>query len=511
MINPKDLYIYATTQPIGTVGTSLIQYEIHRYHDFRSQTNTLAYIVVCTHRIIVPAATPYQVGPNPGAFTGYSNYPAAIANNITAAAGPSASDATVLLKELFPRTLNASISTSIEEQASTNNSLTTQQSSGSSTSQSNTFGVAISGGFFGELPVGNLSLDYQHSWGSGTFASTGSGTDAGHQAGSTSGETMSIKDWSSYGYADAKSKSPNWVWGQSYPWDVILYNQSQSSGTVTLPPFVRSRLMTTIIGGTPTAPTYTTFALPPSQLSLFGLDFTMKASWLIEFPKGVAAPETVSLTHNLSYYTASHSVTGSGPTASLTATINSVSSQTTWTSPALDLSSYALDPILTVKSGAAVNLMAANLFTYPPTAAGGPFKMVSAPNNLQVTGEGFGPQMTSDFKNGATSVAAVFKILDTDGEYSLLLHHWIGAAGSAVTLSVVVNGSAPTVIYVDALEGQGGQNNVSTIALRDLNFSSVNFHDYLRLGLNTIEIEISPVNPGLSNLYTLSALAIGQG
>lgn len=510
MINTKDLYCYATAQPIGSTGQSLIQYEIHRYRDTRSLENRLAYLVICTHRVLIPNGTPYQVGANSAAFAGYSNYPAAVTNSFTVTASPASTECSISLRELFPRTLNASISTSLDTQSGSSSSSSTQQASGSSTSQSNTFGVSLSAGFFGELPVGNIGIDYQHSWGSGTFNSTSSGTGAGQQSGSSSGETMSVKDWSSYGQSDATGRIPSWIWGQSYPWDVILYNQSQDGTNIVLPPFVQSRMMTTVTGGTPESPTYITFAMPPSQLSLFGLDFTMKASWLIDFPNGVTAPETIQIAHGLNYFTANHSVTGSGPTASLSAQINS-GVPAPFTSPPLDLSTYALDPILDIKSGAAINFMSPNLFTYPPTASGGAFKILSAANNLQVTGSGFAPNMTSDFALGPTALSVQFKILDAVNEYSLLFHHWIGTTGSPVSLSIAVNGNPPVAIFVDAQEGQGNQGNVSTINLRDLNFSSVNFHDYLQLGLNTIAITVTPVNPDGSNLYTLSALAIGQG
>lgn len=506
MVNLKDLYCYSTTEPIGTVGNSIIQYEIHRYHDLRSLSNTLAYVVVCTHRIVIPNSTAYSVGASTAGFRGYTNYPAAVTNTITASAS-SGTDSTVLLKELFPRTLNANINTSVQTQSAVSNSSSTQQASGSSTSQSNSFGVSLSGGFFGELPVGNISVDYQHAWGSGTFQSSGSGTGVGTQAGNSSGESMSIKDWSSYGQASANGTAPTWVWGQSYPWDVILYNQSQDGSTITLPPFIQSRMMTTITGGTSGAPTYTTFALPPSQLSLFGLDFTMKASWLIEFPQGVTTSETVTLIHNLNYFTASHTLLNSGLESAVTATI-SAGVPAPFSSPALDLSTYALDPIPNIKGGGAIKFTTANLFTYPPSAKGGAFKILSAANNLQVTGVGFAPGMSSDFKLGSVQFVVQFKILDIVDEYSLVLHHWIGTAGNAVTLTVVVNGNAPITVFVDSPEGQGGQSNVSTVDLRDLNFSSVNFHDYLILGLNVIQITVTPVQTAGPNLYTLSALTI---
>lgn len=39
-------------------------------------------------------------------------------------------------------------------------------------------------------------------------------------------------------------------------------------------------------------------------------------------------------------------------------------------------------------------------------------------------------------------------------------------------------------------EGDGGANNVSSIALRDLSFGSPDYHDFLTLGLNSIFVQI---------------------
>lgn len=512
MINPKDLYCYATTEQIGDTGQSLIQYEIHRYRDVRSLGNALAYVVICTHRVIVPGIKPYHVGANPDAFSGYQDYLAALTNSLELEVSPASPASTIVLRELFPRTLNANISTSLDTQIGNSSSSSIQHSTGSSTSQSNTFGVGVSGGFFGELPVFNISSEYQHGWNSGKSHSSESGTGREHQSSSSSGETMSVKDWSAYGRIDAANQSASWVWGQSYPWDVVLYNQSKTTSHVILPPFIQSRLMTTLTQhGDDGKDTHVTFALPPSQLSLFGIDFTMKAGWLIEFPHGVDMPETIKLTHNVVYHTASHKIMDSGAKASISAEIHS-GIPTAFTSPALDLSTYALDPIADVKNGAAINFTNADLFRYPPTSSNqGSFRIVSTANTLLVTGKGFADTASSNFSQGEVEIVVDFKILDTTDEYSLLFHHWIGVTGHGVNLSVIVNRNKPITLLVDAQEGQGGQGNISSIKLRDLDFASVDFHDYLQLGLNKIVIKATATDASKPTLYTLSALAIGQG
>ncbi|QPF82758.1 hypothetical protein IC762_23825 [Bradyrhizobium genosp. L] len=502
MLNPRDLNTYAKTAKLqiggsgSSFGTSIITYEIRRYQDIRNLGNEFAYLLTCKHRVIIPNANNYQVGPT--SSTGYSNYPAAIFNSVTLAAN---NGATLMLREIFPRTLNTSVTTSVNSNVGGNTTTSNQHTTGSSTSQTNSFGVAVSGGFFGDMLTGGITLENQNVWGSGKYSSDSSDAGSGRQFDASSGETMSVKDWSSYGFINETTGSANWIWGQSYPWDVILYNQSTNASTVNLPSFVQGRMKDNY-----DAQNY--IVLPPSQLSLMGVDFTMRASWLIEFPSGISAAESITISHNTSCFLASHSLNGSAVSASLQTA--SAASKSTFVSPALPLSTYALDPIADAgpKNGAAIGFTA-NRFTFPPNANGGPFQIVSPSNNLKVSGAGFDPAMTSNFAQ-ATSFTIEFKILDNTNEYSLLLMHWIGASSGACKLTVTTNGTSTTVVYVDSPEGQGGQSNVTAIELRNADFSSINYHDYLVIGLNTITITVEPVNPNQSNLYTLFALAIGN-
>ncbi|HEX3364579.1 hypothetical protein [Phenylobacterium sp.] len=504
MIDPNDLYVFETSTPLGPAGnnfgTSVIRYEIQRYRDVRNLGVTLGYTLVCRHRVIIPNASAYAVGPS--SVDAFSDYPAAIVNTIGLTVN---NGGTVLLREIFPRILNAAVSTSTSAQAGQAAAQNVQHSSGSNTSQTNTFGVSVSGGFFGEMPMGNISLEYQHGWESGSFKSSAHGSDTSRNSSAASSETMSVKDWSSYGYADVNDMSSTWVWGQTYPWDVLQYNYTSDSSSIELPSFVQGRLLDSFTD--PTSGATTNLVLPPSQISLFGADFTMKAGWLIEFPQGVTESETVTVTHNTSYYTASHSLNGDKILATLQAPISAATSQ--FSVKDLDLSTYGLDRIADASAGngAAIGF-ASDRFTYGPDASSS-FKIVSAANNLEVTGQGFGPGLNTTF-SAPVSLTVEFKILDSATPYALLLMHWIGAQSSPMKLTVAVNGVSSDVIYIDAQEGQGAQKNVSALDLRNLDFTSINYHDYLVLGLNQITIAVEPVDPTAANDYTLFALAIGQ-
>ena len=470
-------------------GTSIAQYEIHKRRDVRNLGSATGYVLTLKHRLIVPNQTSYVPGPSSG--TGYANYPAILVNQVTITAN---NQAAITLRHLFPRTLNSAVSTSTSASAESGSSVTNENTSGSSNTNVNTFGVALSAGFFGEMPMGSLTLDYSHDWEHSTYRSAMSGTAASDQHSLGAGESMSIKDWSSYGSLDEDAVNPTWIWGQSYPWDVIQYNQSSNETDINLPTFVVNRLLDGSL------------VLPPSQLAQFGLDFTMTASWLIDFPAGITEDETVLISHATTAYTASHE--GSGNTIVATLQSNSEAASASYPSPSLSLSEYALVPLNGpgAGNGSAIGFTTAP-FTYPPTSPASPFKIVSPANTLQASGTGFAPGMTTDF-SAPVNLSFTFKVADYAGEYALLLMHWIGEDSDVCKIEWSINGHSG-VLHVDATEGAGGQGNTTSLALRNLDFTSINFHDYLVIGTNTIALTISAAN-GEAATYTLFAAAIGQ-
>lgn len=312
---------------------------------------------------------------------------------------------------------------------------------------------------------------------------------------------MSIKDWSSFGLIDSTGVNPSWLFGQTYPWDVLQYNQLGSSGTaINLPNFVVAQMYDSGAN----------LVLPPSQLSQFGLDFTMTANWLLVYPGPITAEETIQFTHATTFYTASHSASSGTPpiTATLQAASNAYTSS--YTSPSLSLSLYGLSPLTapTVAQSTAIGFSAAN-WTIPPTSALGTCKIVSPGDTLQVEATGFDAGMTSDFSAATTSVTLTFKVPDHNVPYTLALMHWIGAGSDPVEVAWSVNnGAGSGTIYVDSQEGAGAQGNASVVALRNTDFSSMSFHDYLIVGTNTITLTMT-VDGSNGASYSLNAIAIG--
>ncbi len=525
--NLKDLYTYTTNitplidpNTTKTVGTTVISYEIRTYRDTRNLSNTLAYQVLCTQRIIIPnsKSATYVVGAQDiKPATGFSDYPAMIQNSI-AITNPNGGGAPVLVK-YTPKTINASVNISNSSDSGTSASVSYQHTRGSSTSQSNTYGASVSLGFFGEDPTGGISADYSHTSGSEQSQSNSTGSDTGRNSQNSAGESMSVQDWACYSYIDTQDSTPTWVWGQEYPWDVIKFNNDDNGGStnnINLPDFVKP-----LLGDA-------TQALPPSQLSLFGVDFTMKCVWIMVPALEPVGPDTgtVTITHTMNYCTASHS----GAFPSVTANINPPI-KFTYTAPStqpIDLFTYGLDPILS--NNVAIVGFIPNKFIIPPSASSTTtaqptqFKIISQSNNLLIqdtsdyskvtssdVGAGFSASetaLTATFTQNCTQlvIKLSFKITDTVNNYTLFMKHWKISTSDVmlqISFNPDLNNPDQDIIitkYVDAQEAEGGENNLLSIALRNQSYGSVDYHDYLQLGLNTIYITIT--TPSYGTPYT---------
>ena len=495
-INYKNFFTSAKTFPLSTTGGkdgqfgySDIEYTILKRTDVTNLTKVHGYLLVMKQRIFIPNEMDYV--PGSSTITSYENYPAIIENNVDLKIN---NQATVKLASIFPRTLNSNVTTSSTSQAGTTSSVGHQHTTGSSTSNVNTFGVGLMGGFFGEIPMGSVSLNYSHSWIHDTSKSNSDSTASSAEKDLSYSNSMSIKDWSSYSNISENNKSIRWVWGQSYPWDVILYNQTTGGDNVKLPDFVKNRLLSGNL------------LLPPSELSLFGLDFTSHASWLIDFPEGISSDETISISHTTSNYTATHEKAGKDLSAKLQN--NSEASLSTYSSGELNLSLYSLAPVQVNPSEGipTIGFMKSN-FIYAPHKNTDSFKIISPKNNLEAKGTGFDSVMKSSFKTNP-KIDLNFKIQDTTFGYSLAIFHWLEEGSGNCTLNWKVNGQHSGSINLTQQKNTNNNENMTQISLRNLDYRSFNFHDYLVIGLNHIEITIVPEDPKQMHAYTLSSISI---
>jgi hypothetical protein len=499
MLRPIDIYTTTQEFPIvgksGSLGTIYMRYEVRRVTDLRNMSETVAYRMTCTTRILI--ADP-QAPPTWPAFQ-YTGYPARIDCGLNLGV----KTPQIRIVDYSPRTINASVSTAASSNVGGTNSNSIQHSSGSATTQTNTYGASVSVGLMGP----SATADYSHSTSDESSQSQAASTDTGSSRDSGESDSISIKDWAGYASLAAGVSAPAWTWAQEYPWDFIQFNTPLPGSTDGLIPIPQA-MMDRMIFPPPIADIPFLVA-PPSYLSLFGVDLTMKACWEFDLPP-LISDQHATMTHKLGYWSASHGLeTVSGSEASFFS-IDKSTPEATYTSSTLDLTLLGLDPILSGDgdNGAVVGFIKSK-FLAPP-AAGATFKILSDENNLQVEGAGFNDQMTTAGAAPA-SVTVSFKVLDTSVDYALFIKGWLASAGSCL-LSFTFNNDPDTTVTrrIDTLEGQGGENNLASIVMRNKDYTSNDYHDYLRLGTNTIQISILPDGSGSAAPFTLKAMAIGE-
>lgn len=532
MLDIRELYTQAVAEPIkinGVVyGTTHIRYEVRQITDVRNLRTARAYRITCTQRIVIPNLKPWD--PTPSGSTQFTNYPALLTSRFKIAAG-TASDQRLL--GYTPRTMNTAIMTSASQSDGKTNMTSQQHTAGSSISQTNTYSDSVSLGFFGDAPTGSVSHDQSNSRTTEQNYSRSMGAESGASQERSGSESMSIKDWASYSFLDIEDNtSPTWVWGQEYPWDVIQFrycpsepppnpppqDPNQNTNDVLLPQYVMARLFNT--DGNPDPKKATTIVVPPSQLSLFGIDFTMKAAWHVS--PAAAVDQSVTIHHAVRHLTASHGLEDKKPTEAAGPEdkkpyVRLFPIPGEYRSSAeLDLTLLGLDPVRDGGSdnGAVIGFIASK-FIVPPTEEGALFKIISEANTLQVTGTGFTAALSTDFSKGAVTLTIQFKIIDDTVDYVLFMKHW-KTAEAGCELKFVFNGDQanPVFRHVDGEEGEGGDDNLSTVALRNRDYTSIDYHDYLVLGLNTIDVTITPETSTSAASghagYLLRAIAIGE-
>ena len=453
-------------------GKSINEYTIFRYTDIANLKKVQGYFISLRQRIIIPNTTAYT--PGSSALSKYDNYPILIENKVNLKTD-AASKTVITLQNFFPKTLNTSISTNSSSQTGKETSTQTQNSSGSSTTNVNTFGVQVSVGYMLGMPLAQVSASYGHSWIKETSHSTSQLQGQSQQQHHSHSDVMSVKNWSSDASQALDQTGLNWTWSQSYPWDAILFRTSEQGDQVELPEYVKSRMVSDNV------------LLPPSELSLFGLDFTQTASWIVLYPEGELATDTLSIQHAINHFTASHDL--NNKTFSATMQSPKEAKKAVFEVDDIDLSLYSLAPI--GLSGFAEVGFLVDDFLISPTTYKDKFKIMSNINNLVVTGTGFDENITTNF-SVPTSMQVNFKINDYSRPYILELAHSLSKDGSDCKIEWTVNEKYKGTIV---LRSDDMEENQTIVSLRNVDIESVNFHDYLTLGFNTIKLTMSLLDP----------------
>jgi len=528
-VNRSAIVSDDSTVPLA--GRVIGHYSVTRYVDTRNLDEVPSFLVTCVQRtLLYNGFAPFCFEQTPGS---YGPYPALLESVLT----PEVEDNTeVRLIDYWPRTLNSAVQTDVSESRTTDSNVLRQHTSGSSTSTTNSYGVngSITGGGGPEGPSGSASIggNYEHSTTLGTNSENTVGSSLTRGLQFSGAASMTIKDWGSYAELiqakDSLIPTIRWVWGQEYPWDLFLY-RATGSEVVPLPQFLQDRLGDVLSGWT----------APPSELSMFGLDLVAHATWQIIPPRGAIDPPTIGFhlrgkigqgSHSTSVIPTdaagdaktSKAIVADDPPAprfKVKASLSTTYYEVAPIDKPLDLELLALDPI-TAPGGANGAALGFSPETAPnPVVPLGKFRQTSAANTLALRGTGFltkskNSYLKADLSNGGTATVEIyFKIVDTDEEYSLILKHWkTDVLGCVLTFDI--NGAIEVIRHVDDLEAEGGANNVTSIALRALDFTAEDYHDYLRLGMNRITITIaaepSPQpDDDLPCGYVLRALAVG--
>ncbi|RPG32278.1 MAG: hypothetical protein CBB72_010980 [Muricauda sp. TMED12] len=497
------------------VGIDIITYRYLKLRNTKNLQDSNTYSVTVKHRIFVNGS-----GWKPNAdyqSKGFTNYPIMLTVK-SGILGISDTESKIFIKRIFPKTINATVEQSNNLSTGDSKSQTKEISSGSSSSNVNTFGINVTGGWFGDGPVATISLDYSHSWeNSHSHGSSVSNANA-RDIQAASGDEMSVKDWSAYSsILNIDNSDTNyigevaqWNWGQTFPWNIFDYNEPSSGTDILLPQDVEARLL---YSKEIADKQYENILLPPSELALFGLDFTMAAEWQVTFPSPLTSIEQLKFQHEVQIVRGNHQMTSSGPNspASLVTLIKPGNLNTFQQTDPVDIGKYSLIPLLEgQRTGRGLGFQK-NLFDIAPANPATEFKIRSRGNDLMVTGSGFGPSMSALFKKGYTGSGAIlkiaFKVADLRTQYVLNLKHWIGSAGGSVVLECKINGNTTRINDLD-MEGQGSSNNLSQLDLRNFDLKSPNFHDYLVLGWNEAVITILPQDSAVESEYVISALSI---
>jgi len=517
--NFSKLYTDAARKnPIGVFSSD---YQVTSYDDVQMKDYSTIdkrnrkFLVHCTQRINIFNISGMNLSPTANKNS-YLDYPVLI-NTIVEASLPESSPGAVdfQLLEYSPQTVNTKIQQSGATTGSNGTTNTLSNTIGSSTSETNSYGATVTIGA-AELND-SISANYEHSSTTSNDHSQTKGSESSASKSRENSSSMSMKDWGAYSLVNPATKFPSWTFGQEYPWDAIECRTSNSpdpsgQSQIVIPAETQSRLWDNIR------------LYPPSQLSMFGVNFVMKSLWLITVDKEPVDSEGVQVefTHAINYFSGSHKLENGlanvymdqNPTMLYGDNDDSLS-------PTLDLTLMGIDPISRDKP--AVIGFIPNKFVVKPED--GSFLIASTCNNLLITdttssqpsaGQGFTSSETAltATVSGTSSLQMTisFKVIDTVNDYTLFIKHWKKSGSDDILLSFIFNDDKVNAItkYVTAMEAEGGENNLLSINLRNQEYATIDYHDYLQLGLNKVDVVITPVSgqPTSDCAYQIRAISI---
>lgn len=396
--------------------------------------------------------------------------------------------------EIFPRTLNSEMSSSITDDEGTNKNSSHSYTSGSSNSQSNSFGVNIG---YSTLQGFSAGVDYRLAIENSSHRSNTIANDTGYRLGQSVQVSMSIKDWGAFGIINQKEKQVDWKWGQTYPWDAISFNQRDYENFILLPGYMTRRLLIN----------ETKSLTSPNHLSMYGVDFLMTSKTKIKITDNTPENSFIKPVFNLEMLQAKNAIIPQGEKVDVKVKIDP-NSRTLVLHSEENIDLYQVSLIQLSEKNSLHNC---NIFfdTDPYIYFKDKnFRVNSSINNLLIDGLNFNFSKEKGLValDETSELEVFFKIIDNAVNYDLILMHWLEGNNTGVQLQVEINDCFETMLEVNFTEGKGGHNNRSVISLRNTDFNSAHFHDFLLLGLNKIKIKIKKKDP--KTIYKLYGISI---
>lgn len=493
-----ELHAYEQQYSLGENGSATLKVFVFKKINTLNLATKPVYIIKTALRVSIYNNQVFNLAA--GSILAYQNYPALFSFKQTLTSLAPAEKDSFRLLSYAPQTVNSSVTVSRSDSDVAGVTNSAQQSIGSSTSQTNSFGVNAQGGIMVALPLFTVGANYDYAYTSAQSQERGTATSAQSEEQTGNADSYSIKDWGVYAQVNRGKLEAGWICGQEYPWNVLQYRTQNSSGNIDLPEPVVARMLEG------------NCVLPPSQLSQFGTDFTFTAEWSFTPTEANVNLDTplLSIPLTIAYVLASHQRLGFSPPYHLAASLSQPSTSNfdlilNWG----QLECLALNPVIAARNDASLNFQKVPAARFP-TGPSRPLTLTSPTNTLFFTASGFSPGMIVDVAQGPASYTLKFKLTDTVGELSLYLKHWkLDPAG--LVLTITINEFTLPVQYVDALQGEGGMGNRTTIGLRSTDYMAEDFADYVIVGLNTITVTVG-LNDALPRpsvaRYCLSAVVV---
>jgi len=516
-----------------TIGQLIADFHVVDYDDVQTQDFSSVkkeinrkFLLNCTQRIIISTENnPLLSVPNSNQSV-YSDYPVLINNSIKII---SSGIIEANLLEYSPKTVNTQVQKTASQDLSTGSTASNSRStsSGSSVSETNSFGVSVStSSNLSLMDAGVSSTVTANAEHSQTFShehSITSGSELSHNKNQSLSESasMNIKDWGAFSYVKQGSiPMTGWIFGQEYPWDAIRCRKTNGRSIDTeeqVGLIIPKNMLVNLYDGEA--------LLPPSELSMFGINFVSKSLYLITLNN---ESDLINIDYSTLLYNATHKLNGKNVEVYIDKQPTSIFIDDPIT---INLPIMALDTLGLPGKQAIVGFIPSKFIVPPSPMESGKvsaFKINSASNTLYIkdttdyssvkdNGAGFSDSETRLIANlseqcTSLSFTLYFKVVDTSNYYNLYLKHWkkTGSKGIKLTFTINEDSDNKIVKYVDSEEAEGAEKNLLIIALRDYNYASIDYHDYLQLGLNSIEVKIEPIDGEYSENcgYQVRAISI---